>query len=64
MPSRILRDSICKSESISELSWFEEVFFYRLIVNCDDFGRFDARPKIIKGEMFPLNDNVIVTISS
>ncbi|MGB4466000.1 MAG: hypothetical protein WBI55_07780, partial [Eubacteriales bacterium] len=25
-----------------------------LIVNCDDYGRFDARPAIIKGSLFPL----------
>lgn len=28
--------------------------FIRLIVSCDDFGRFDARPAVIKGKLFPL----------
>lgn len=56
MPNRILKESICRSESIDELSWFEEVLFYRLIVVCDDFGRYDGRPKIIKGSCFPLKD--------
>lgn len=54
MPNRILKESICTSETISELSWFEEVLFYRLIVSADDFGRYDARPAIIKGRLFPL----------
>ena len=36
MPNRIIRESICTSDSIDKLSWFEEVLFYRLIVNCDD----------------------------
>lgn len=54
MPNRILKESICVSDSIDELSWFEEVLFYRLIVNCDDFGRFDGRPKVIRGRLFPL----------
>lgn len=56
MPNRIIKESICKSDSIEQLSWFEEVFFYRLIVNCDDYGRFDAREKIIKAMLFPLKD--------
>ena len=55
MPNRILKDSICRSEEINNLSWFEEAFFYRLIVSCDDYGRFDGRTKIIKGQCFPLS---------
>ena len=56
MPNRILKESICRSEEIDSLSWFEEVLFYRLIVICDDFGRYDGRTKIIKGSCFPLKD--------
>ena len=56
MSNRVLKDSICSSETIDELSWFEEVFFYRLMVTCDDFGRCDGRLKIIKGHCFPLKD--------
>ncbi len=56
MPNRIIKESICRSDSIDSLSWFEEVLFYRLIVVCDDFGRFDGRPAIIKGACFPLKD--------
>ena len=56
MPNRILRESVCTSDSIDALSWFEEVLFYRLIVNCDDYGRYDGRTAIIKGNCFPLKD--------
>ena len=56
MPNRILKESICRSEDIEELSPMEEITFYRLIVSCDDFGRFDARPKIVKGHCFPLKN--------
>ncbi|MGL5433765.1 MAG: transcriptional regulator [Lachnospiraceae bacterium] len=56
MPNRILKESVCRSEEIDALSWFEEVLFYRLIVNCDDYGRFDGRLKIIKNVCFPLKD--------
>jgi len=58
MPNRFIKESICTSESIDQLSWFDEVFFYRLIVNCDDFGRFDARPIILKARLFPLKEGI------
>ena len=56
MPNRIIKESICTSENIDQLTEFQEVFFYRLIVNCDDFGRFDARPKLLSSRLFPLRD--------
>lgn len=58
VPNRILKESIRTSDSINDLSWFEEVLFYRLIVSCDDFGRFDGRTAIIKGNCFPLKSGV------
>ena len=58
MPNRILRESICTSDTIDKLSWFEEALYYRLIVNCDDFGRFDGRTAVIKNRLFPLKDNL------
>lgn len=58
MPNRILKESICVSDTIDTLSWFEEVLFYRLIVNCDDYGRFDGRVNIIKNRLFPLKDGL------
>lgn len=56
MPNRIIKESICTSEEIDGLTAFQETFFYRLIVNCDDFGRLDAREKILKSKLFPLKD--------
>ena len=54
MPNRIIKESICTSDTMDALSWFEEVFFYRLVVNCDDYGRMDARPAILRARLFPL----------
>ena len=54
MSNRILKESICASENIDGLSAFQETFFYRLIVNCDDYGRMDARAKILAARLFPL----------
>lgn len=56
MPNRILKESIRTSDDINKLTWLEEVLFYRLIVSCDDYGRFDGRASIIKGMCFPLKD--------
>ena len=58
MPNRIIKESICVSDSIDTLNWFEEVLFYRLIVNCVDYGRFDGRMAVIKNRLFPLKDNI------
>jgi hypothetical protein len=54
MPNRILKDSICTSEEVEVLTEKEEILFYRLIVQCDDHGIFDARPAIIRAKCFPL----------
>ena len=56
MPNRVLKESICTSDNIDQLTAFQETFFYRLIVNCDDFGRFDARPKVLASRLFPLKE--------
>ena len=59
MPNRILKESICSSESIASLSIEAEQLFYRLIVNCDDYGVLDARISIIKSKCYPLISNDI-----
>ena len=35
------------------------MFFYRLIVNCDDHGRFDGRPSILRARLYPLKLDTI-----
>lgn len=54
MPNRILKDSICMSESIDNLTPEAEVLFYRLIVQCDDYGRMDGRLSVIRAKCYPL----------
>lgn len=63
MPNRILKESICTSADIDELTPFQETFFYRLIVNCDDYGLFDGRLKILKAKLFPLKDITLEEIA-
>jgi len=59
MPNRILKESICTSLEINNLTPEEERFFYRLIVVCDDFGRMDARPQVLRARCFPLKLNEV-----
>jgi len=59
MPNRILKDSICTSPNIDVLSRDAEVFFYRLLVQCDDFGRMDARPAILRAKCYPLQIDTV-----
>jgi len=58
MPSRLLKEGICDSAKIDALSAEEEVFFYRLLVVADDFGRMDARPAILRARCFPLKETL------
>jgi|GEM_PF-6657041 len=59
MPNRILKESICTSDNLNDLTPQEEIFFYRLIVNCDDYGIADARIKMLRAKCFPLKTDTI-----
>ena len=56
MPNRVIKESICDSERINQLTPLEEITFYRLLVNADDYGCFDAREMVVKSRLFPLRD--------
>lgn len=58
MPNRIIKESVCTSDTIDQMSWFEECFFHRLWTACDDYGRMDARPAILKSKLFPLKERL------
>jgi hypothetical protein len=58
MPTRYLKSGVRDSESIDKLSPLAETLFYRLLVTVDDFGRFDARPAMIKANCFPIKESV------
>lgn len=60
MPNRIIKESICTSETLAELSDFEFRLWVGLLTQVDDAGRGDARPAIIKGRVFPLRERVTV----
>ena len=61
MPTRYLKSGIRDSESIENLSPIAENLYYRLLVTVDDFGRYDARPAMIKAACFPIKDSINAT---
>lgn len=54
MPNRIVRESILTSDKVDQLDAAAEVFYRRLLSKVDDYGRFDARPSILRTSLFPL----------
>lgn len=54
MPNRFIKESICTSDNLNNLSAEAEVFFYRLMVQCDDFGIMHATPSILRAKCYPL----------
>lgn len=54
MPARLLREGILDSEAVCSLKWDAEVFYRRLMSVVDDFGRFDGRPSVLRGRLYPL----------
>lgn len=56
MSDRLIKNHICRSSTINKLTDAEEAMFYRLLVNCDDYGRADARLAIVKADLYPLRE--------
>lgn len=58
MGERIFRPGIRTSDRTAKLirsgGWMAQVFYDWLITLVDDFGRYDARPSILRVEIFPL----------
>jgi hypothetical protein len=56
MPNRIIKESICCSETLAALDDGAQVLFHRLTVQADDFGRFDGRPEVIRSRCYQLGE--------
>ena len=55
MPTRYLKPGIRDSDRINRVfSPDAEIFYYRILVTVDDFGRYDARPLVLKSACFPI----------
>ena len=58
MANRIIRESICSSDTIDGLTPAAEVTFYRLLVCVDDYGRIDGRPAMLRSKLYPLRTHM------
>lgn len=54
MPNRILREGILKSTRVDALSSNAEIFYRRLMSVVDDYGRYEALPKLLRAAVYPL----------
>lgn len=54
MPDRVVRENILKSSMVDNLSWSAEVFYRRLMSVVDDYGRFEARPNVLRASLYAL----------
>jgi hypothetical protein len=54
MPTRLIRDGILQSERINKLNCEEELFYRRLMSVVDDYGRYYAKPELLRSACFPL----------
>lgn len=52
MPNRYIREGINDSRRINSLSWQGEVFYRRLMLAVDDFGRIEADAELLRCELF------------
>lgn len=59
MPNRILKESICESRTLSEVSFFAEDLYKRLITYADDYGRFNADYQIILARLYPREIGIV-----
>jgi hypothetical protein len=59
MPNRGIKESICWSESLAVLSAEAERLFYRLLVQCDDYGLMIGNPRVIANRCFQANADAV-----
>jgi hypothetical protein len=55
----MLSDGVLTSEPVNSVSLEAELFFHKLIVVCDDFGRMDARAVVLLARCYPLRLDTI-----
>jgi hypothetical protein len=54
MPNPCLLRDFTDSLKVNALDACAERFFVRLMIKCDDYGRFHADPRLLKSALFPL----------
>lgn len=59
MPTRLIRDGINSSERVNKLSQGAEIFYRRLLLETDDYGRASAHYSLLLANCFPLKLEVV-----
>lgn len=59
MPNRIIKESINESRTLSDVSFFAEDLYKRLITYADDYGRFNADYQIILARLYPREIGIV-----
>ena len=59
MPNRIIKESICESRTLAEVSFFAEDLYKRLITYADDYGRFNADYQIMLARLYPREIQIV-----
>ncbi len=54
MPQRLIRDGILTSDTFHKLTKPQKLFFFYLMLKADDYGLYDARPSVLRANLFPL----------
>lgn len=60
MPNRVIREGFIDSERVDSLSPSAECLYHRLLLVCDDAGRFDGRINVIAARCWPNRPNIRV----
>jgi len=51
---RLIHKNVCTSKKIAALTWFEEVLYYRILINADDHGMFFSTAGSVLEMCFPI----------
>jgi hypothetical protein len=62
MPNRIIREGMLDSEKINSVSDATQMFFVRLMLVVDDFGRMDARCELLRAKCYPVSDKRVTDV--
>jgi len=63
MPNRVVREGFLDSDRINKMDFGSQVFFIRLMLIVDDYGRFDGRVPVIKSKAYPLDNQTQENVS-
>jgi hypothetical protein len=63
MPNRVIREGFLDDENVNSVKEETQLFYVRLFLKADDYGRFDARPEYIKSQCYPVTDKRLSDVS-